>query len=61
MDWNIILHVTLPMLAGFGCIIHKMNELKDDIRHLDSRISRIEGYMQGRDSVEKFKNTGTGK
>ncbi len=75
MDWtqalSIIGSILVPMLAGFGWLIHLILETKkelqseikqthieikqmdlrlsQDVRQIDNRLSRIEGYLQGRD------------
>lgn len=48
MDWNLILHVTLPMLAGFGWMILRFDKLNDKIQNIDSRLSRLEGKFDER-------------
>jgi hypothetical protein len=56
---TIIGSILIPMFAGFGWIIHrfdsKIEGLKNDIRNLDNRLSRIEGYIEGRDLTLKVK------
>ena len=49
--WTILLGIGIPMLTGFGWLIHIIFEFKRevtvDLRQLDNRISRIEGYLGG--------------
>jgi hypothetical protein len=63
---TIIGSILIPMLAGFGWIIHRfdskidglkngMAALSQDLRNLDNRLSRIEGYIDGRDHTLKVK------
>ena len=56
MNWTevitIILSILIPMFAGFGWVINKIMELQknisEDLRSLDKRLSRIEGYIEGK-------------
>jgi hypothetical protein len=68
---TLILSILIPMLTGFGWVINKMMKMdeknSDDFAKitsklslLDSRISRIEGYIEGRDR-SIIKVTGTDK
>lgn len=56
MDWTIFLQVTLPMAAGFGWMIVRMdkgfNSLSERINRLDSRLSRLEGKFDERGNWE---------
>lgn len=61
---TIILSILIPMFAGFGWIMNRIFKLEDrmnlfslDIRSLDARLSRIEGYLEGRDRSKS--KTGT--
>lgn len=42
--------ILIPMLTGFGFIINKLF-------NIDSRLSRIEGYIEGRDVANKKNGT----
>lgn len=59
MDWTqtitIIGSVLVPMLVGFGRIMSKIYDLQNQINRLESRLSRFEGYIEGRESVLKIK------
>lgn len=54
MDWTIFLQVTLPMAAGFGWIITRMDKkfervddkfakVDDKLGRIEDRLSRLEG------------------
>ena len=45
---TIICSILIPMLGGFGWLIHRISSL-------DQRLSRLEGYIQGRDNYLKVK------
>lgn len=71
MDWSNIIIAgcsVIGVLFGGARIIRKqfdkvnkkLDEMSLDIRKLDSRISRIEGYIE-RDLVEKYRPSGTGE
>lgn len=63
MEWmhaiTIIGSILVPMLAGFGWLIHRMDNKFDgisiQIANLDKRLSRLEGYIEGRESILKVK------
>jgi hypothetical protein len=54
MDWTqtltTIASILIPLLGCFGWMIHRMDKMREDInkdlRHLDSRLSKLEGMMQ---------------
>ncbi len=56
MEWiqvfTIILTILIPMGAGFGWMINQLIEMKKeiglDLRKLDTRMSRIERYIEGK-------------
>jgi hypothetical protein len=59
MDWTNILIAACTAIGTVISIItilgRKFEEIRNDIRQIDNRLSRLEGYIQGRD----FKSTGT--
>lgn len=68
MDWTqaltIIASILIPMLAGFGWLINKINDVEKRLSHeigvVDQRLSRLEGAFEERGKWEsKGKGTGT--
>ena len=59
MNWAEVLTILIPMIGGLGWIIARMDRKFDQtssqIANVDQRISRLEGYMLGRESLLKIK------
>lgn len=59
MDWTqaitIIISILVPVLAGLIGVITMIFKLKNEIGKIDNRLSRIEGYIEGRDINLKVK------
>lgn len=51
--------ILVPMLGGFAWIINRMENKFDGISNqllqIEQRISRLEGYIEGRESILKIK------
>lgn len=59
MDWTLAATILVPMLAGFGWIINRIENKFDGISaqllRIEQRLSRLEGYIEGQQSVLKIK------
>lgn len=59
MEWSqaivIIISIIVPMLTGFGWIIHRFDRVDQRFSSIEQRLSRLEGYLEGRDMHLKVK------